>query len=521
MMGKGLVDPFGWNDEALNTDMYNWSMVYASWANGRHTRKGVFNYTLRSARGGMAFNVFAGKEQIVEHALRWQLGPNEVDYICSILAPMARDWENNQAAFRSYLAGMRITGQIYMVPEGKVLGPRTFALKYVGNINEARILETYILAAANHQTRICTAGVQVVEALHGTGLTLIDNSAEASRTDRLFEGGTRRAFNLQAALYAARALYLAGFDATSNTKAGYVLGIPVRGTMAHNWVQEFQHPGISPTAAELEAFRAWNNAFVTGSYLLDTVDTRRSGIPNAITAGLELEASGGRLVSARIDSGDIAFDSRVAYEQFRGAGLGHVEITGSSDLTAEVASHIKFLQHGCVTSWLFGTKVETPDPLDGVFKLVAAEHEGALAPVIKRSGNPVKTTDPGDQKLVEIFVGSEADKAASRHKATLITLADETTNPAEDLYIFDPFHPELNQTIPGGTYYVEEPLQLVYDGGKVDPNLFPSLTEIRQYLRFELDRLYPQYRRLLNPQTMKVDLSQKLYDLKTTMLRQT
>ncbi|MGE5673139.1 MAG: nicotinate phosphoribosyltransferase [Mycobacterium leprae] len=509
------VDPFGWNNESLNTDWYQWTMVYASWANGEAAAEGIFDLIFRETRDGAAFMVYAGLEQVIEHVMRFQLDEEEIDFICANIGPTAWNWAQNEAGFKQYLRDLRLKGKIRSVPEGRILGPGTFALQYIGSLNEARILETYCLAAINHQTRVASKAVRIMDALRGTGLEAVENLSEVK--DSTFEGGTRRAHNLEAALYGARAAYIGGFDGTSNTKAGYILGIPVKGTMAHNWMQAQMRGDLTQSEAELEAFRRWNDAYRVGAYLGDTIDTKRSGIPNAIIAGRELEERGGVFASFRIDSGDLAYDSKVADHRFREAGFKNVVIVGSSDLDEAVAGNIKYLQGGRIRAWLFGTKLETPDPMGGVFKLVANREGDRWVPVIKRSGNPEKVTLPGYKRMYDIFLGSEAAKLKSRYSATVITCEDERIDPTVDLSLFNPVHTHQRKPIQGGTFYVEEPMVDICENGRLLYQ-FPKLGEIRQYLQFQLERLWPEQRRLLQPQLLHIDLSRKLWEEKQALL---
>ena len=293
--------------------------------------------------------------------------------------------------------------------------------------------------------------------------------------------------------------------ATSNVLTGQLFDIPVRGTHAHSWVMSF------PT--ELDAFRAYADVFPKDCLLLvDTYDTLKSGVPNAITVFKELRARGYEPSGIRLDSGDLAYLSRTARKMLDEAGFPNARIFASGDLDEEVIWDLK-AQGAAIDVWGVGTRLITSannPSLGGVYKLAAEEIDGKMVPRIKISENPVKITNPGLKKLLRVY-----DRRDGRALADLIALADEQFDESQPLELFDPENTWKRMTVVD--YSLRELLVPIFRSGNLVYRS-PSLKTISAYAREELDTFWDEYKRLHSPHRYKVDLSQKLYDLKQDLL---
>jgi len=351
----------------------------------------------------------------------------------------------------------------------------------------------FLLTIINHQTLIATKASRIVYAA-GDGAVL--------------EFGLRRAQGPDAGLYGARAAIIGGCSSTSNVLATQYFGGKPAGTHAHSWIMSF------PT--ELDAFRTYAEVFPDSCLLLvDTYDVLASGMPNAITVFRELAAKGHRPVGIRIDSGDLAYLSKQARKMLDEAGFPDAKICASGDLDEKLIIDLK-LQGACIDTWGVGTKLITSEDypaLGGVYKLTAMEGgEGTLEPRIKLSENIWKITNPGYKKVVRIYSRFE-----NKALADLIMLDEETIDESQPLTIFSPTATWKTMTITN--YYVKELLQPIFVNGE-QVYTSPSLMEIREYAKAQMDTLWDEYKRFTNPHIYKVDLSQKLYDLKHTLIRQ-
>ena len=343
--------------------------------------------------------------------------------------------------------------------------------------------------------------------------------APSTKLDRLpemalvMEFGLRRAQGADAGTYGARAAVIGGCDGTSNVLAGKMFDLPVLGTHAHSWIMSFPD--------EYTAFKTYASLYPDACMLLvDTYDTLKSGVPNAIRVFKELRDEGlhPRKIGIRLDSGDLAYLSKKARAMLDDAGFPEAIISASSDLDENLIQSLK-LQGAPITSWGVGTKLITSSDcpaFGGVYKLAAAKHQGEkdFTAKIKISENPAKVTNPGNKTVYRIY-----DKTTGKIRADLICLTDEVYSSKEDLVIFDPIATWKKSTIIGGTYTLRELLVPVFLKGQcVYEN--PSAMEIRDYCTGELNTLWDETRRLVNPQNVYVDLSKPLYDLKNQLLSQ-
>ena len=466
----------------MMTDLYELTMMNGYWRYGMAKNVAVFDLFYRKQGDETAHAVAAGLEQAIEYIRSLHFSAEDIAYLRSL--------NTFDEGFLNLLKNFRFTGDIDAVPEGTIVFPTEPIVRVCAPMIEAQLVETALLNIINHQTLIATKASRVVQAAQGDGV---------------LEFGLRRAQGPDAGIYGARASIIGGCVATSNVLTGQMYDIPVRGTHAHSWVMSF--------GSELEAFRAYAEVFPHECLLLvDTYDTLKSGVPNAITVFKELRARGIEPSGIRLDSGDLAYLSRTARKMLDDAGFPNARIFASGDLDEEVIWDLK-AQGAAIDVWGVGTRMITSQnnpALGGVYKLAAEEVNGELVPRIKISENPAKITNPGKKKVLRIY--SKDDRHAL---ADLIALHDEVYDASEPLTIFDPENTWKRMTITD--YTLRELLVPIFRGGE-QVYRSPDLHCIAAYARDELDTFWSEYKRLHRPQRYKVDLSQRLYDLKQSLL---
>lgn len=438
----------------MMTDLYQLTMMYGYFRKGMGENRAVFDLFYRRAGEEISHAVAAGLEQAVEYLNNLHFSQEDLAYLRSL-----RMFDED---FLRYLRDLRFTGDINAVPEGTLVFPGEPILQVIAPLTQAQLLETTLLNIINHQTLIATKASRVVQAAAGGSV---------------LEFGLRRAQGPDAGIYGARAAIIGGCDATSNVLTAQMFGIPVRGTHAHSWVMSFP--------SELEAFRAYAEIFPDGCLLLvDTYDTLKSGVPNAIEVFRELRARGYEPQGIRLDSGDMAYLSRMSRQMLDEAGFPQAKICASGDLDEEVIWDLK-AQGACIDIWGVGTRLITSQntpALGGVYKLAAEEVDGVMQPRIKISENPAKITNPGLKKLYRVY-----DKKDGRALADLIALADEVYDEREPLTLFDPENTWKTMTV---TDYTLRPLlEPVFRGGRLVYDL-PALPEIRAYAAREMSTLW-------------------------------
>ena len=357
---------------------------------------------------------------------------------------------------------------------------------------EAQLVETAILCILNHQTLIATKAAKVVYAANGAAVA---------------EFGLRRAQGPDAGIYGARAAIIAGCKSTSNVLAGKMFDVPISGTHAHAWVMSFN--------SEYEAFRAYADMYPDACLLLvDTYDTLKSGVPNAIKVFKELRASGHEPIGIRLDSGDLSYLSQEARKMLDEAGFENAKICASGDIDETILMSLH-AQDAKIDTFGIGTKLITSmdcPSLGGVYKMAAIEENGKLVPKLKMSDTPGKITNPGFKKIVRIY-----DKKTDKALADLICLQEESFDGLDELEIFDPNFTYKRKTITD--FYVKELTTLIISKGQLVYKL-PTVKEIAEYHKEAYGEFWNEYKRLLNPHIYKVDLSQKLYDMKQGLLRE-
>ena len=399
--------------------------------------------------------------------------------------------------FLSYLADFHFSGDIYAIPEGTVVFPRAPLVKVIAPIMEAQLVETAILNIINHQSLIATKAARVVNAARGDGI---------------MEFGLRRAQGPDAGTYGARAAVIGGCIGTSNVLTGKMFDVPVLGTHAHSWIMSIPD--------EYTAFKTYAELYPGACTLLvDTYDTLKSGVPNAIRVFKEMQETGklsGRY-GIRLDSGDLAYLSKEARKMLDAAGFEDAVIAASSDLDEYLIDSLKS-QGAAITSWGVGTNLITSKDcpaFGGVYKLAAVKTgDGEFVPKIKLSENTEKITNPGNKTVYRIY-----EKTNGKLKADLISLVDDVFDESKDLVLFDPQATWKKTHLKGGTYTMKELMVKVFDKGECIYQS-PSVMEIREFCKKEQETLWDETRRLVNPHEVYVDLSDRLYAMKTKLLNE-
>lgn len=466
----------------MMTDLYQLTMMYGYFKHGMAGNEGVFDVFFRP-KSNITYAIAAGLQSVIDYINNLHFGPEDLAYLRSLGL--------FDEPFLAYLSELRFTGEIYAVPEGTVVFPYEPLVRVRAPILQAQLIETALLTFVNHQTLIATKASRVCYAAGGGAV---------------LEFGLRRAQGADAGIYGARAAVIGGCSSTSNVLAGEMFGIGVSGTHAHSWVMSFPD--------ELSAFRAYADTFPKACLLLvDTYDTLRSGVPNAITVFRELRERGYEPMGIRLDSGDLAYLSKRARVMLDEAGFPQAKICASSDLDENVIRDLKM--QGCrIDTWGVGTRLITSEDnpaLGGVYKMAAEVVDGRMVPKIKLSDNPAKVTNPGYKKLFRLY-GPDGMAIAD-----LIALEEETLDETKPLRIFDPEHSYKNMLVEQFT--ARELLVPVFREGR-QVYTSPSVAEIRAYARRELDTMWDEYRRLMQPHIYKVDLSDRLYDLKKRLIRE-
>lgn len=464
------------------TDFYELTMMYGYFKKNKKDNIAVYDMFFRKTTGESAYAIAAGLDQLIDAVNNLRFTQEDIDYL--------RTQNMFDEEFFEYLLNWKFSGEIYAIPEGTVVFPFEPLVRVKAPMMEAQLIETMLLNIINHQTLIATKASRVVSAARGDGV---------------LEFGLRRAQGPDAGIYGARAAMIGGCVATSNVLTGQMFDVPIAGTHAHSWVMSFD--------SELEAFRAYAEIFPDACLLLvDTYDTLGSGVPNAITVLNEIKAKGHKPMGIRLDSGDLAYLSKEARKMLDEAGLQEARIFASSDLDEQIISDLK-AEGACIDVWGVGTKLITSydcPALGGVYKLAAEEENGELKPKIKISDNIWKITNPGYKKVVRIY-----SNITGKAVADLIMLDGETIDESKPLVIYDQLETWKKMTITN--FNVRELLVPVFiDGKQVYQS--PSVMDIRAYSEKDLNTFWGEYRRFRSPHIYKVDLSDKLYDLKKSLM---
>jgi nicotinate phosphoribosyltransferase len=473
-------------------DLYELTMANGYFNDGDMETRVAFDvfYRKNPDRGGFA--IFAGLEQIVEYIENLHFSNEDVEYLRSLNIFTDK--------FLDYLSNFQFSGDIYAFPEGTIMYPNEPIMTVVAPLIDAQLVETAILAQVNHQSLVATKTRRIVKAAEGKAVS---------------DFGARRAHNMDAAVYGARASYIGGAAGTATVLAGQMFGIPVGGTMAHSWVMYYKD--------EYEAFKNYALNYPDNTVLLvDTYDTIQSGIPNAIRVAHEvLEPMGKRLKGIRIDSGDLAYQSIKVRKMLDEAGLTDCKITVSNSLDEYTISSLN-TQNARIDSYGVGERLitgatsdyseETLALLGAVYKIAAVEENGEFSPRIKISGAVEKITNPGLKKVYRIY-----DKTG-KAKADLIAKADEEIDLTNDFKFIDPTTPWKKLWFSNCT---AKPLQVkIFENGKLVYNL-PTLQEIKEFVKHQLDNeIWEEEQRFVNPHVHYMDMTPDYYNMKMNLLNE-
>ncbi len=470
----------------MMTDLYQLTMMQAHFLSEEDDYKAVFDLFYRKNPDASAFSVAAGLEQAIAYVKNIHFNEKDIDYLRSL--------NMFKEEFLTYLSDFKFTGDIYAVEEGTVIFPNEPIIRVFAPILEAQFIETALLNIINHQSLIATKAARV-------------NFAAAG--DDVLEFGLRRAQGPDAGIYGARASIIGGCSATSNVLAGQMFGVSIKGTHSHSYVMCFEN--------EIDAFRAYSKVYSEGLILLvDTYNTLKMGVPNAIKVFEELRAEGRlpKVYGIRLDSGDLSYLSKKSRKMLDDAGFTDAIISASSDLDEYLISDLK-LQGAKISLWGVGTNLitskDTP-AFGGVYKLSGIVKNGEILPKIKLSDTIIKVSNPGYKKLLRIY-----DKETGKIKCDLITLESEHYDEKDDLTVFDPISTWKTLTLKSGTYIIKEMLVPIFINGECVYES-PKTLEIQDRCKKELDTLWSESRRLVNPQEVYVDLSKPLYDLKYRLI---
>ncbi|MEG2540154.1 MAG: nicotinate phosphoribosyltransferase [Clostridia bacterium] len=466
------------NNLTMLTDLYQLTMMNGYKQCGLENNLAVFDIFYRG-NGGFSYAVAAGLEQAIEYIENLHFQDEDIEYLRS-LGIFSDD-------FCFGLKSFKFTGDIKSVPEGTMVFPYEPILTVTAPLFQAQLVETALLCIINHQTLIATKARRLCECTKNA----------------ISEFGLRRAQGPDAGIFGARAAYIGGCRSTSNVEAGKRFGIPVKGTHSHSWVMSF--------SSELDAFNAYANVYPDSCLLLvDTYDTLKSGVPNAIKVFQRLRAEGHKPVGIRLDSGDLAYLSRIARKMLDDAGFKDVLIFASNDVDEDILLSL-IAQDAKIDVYGIGTKLITSytnASLGGVYKLAAIEENGKLAPKIKVSNSQDKVTNPGLKKVVRVYKEGMA-------VVDLICLDSEKIDTTKPLTVF---HPEetWKKTVLEN-YTIKEIMKPIFKDGKLVYKK-PTLQEIAAHADESVAEFFPEYRRVVNTQDYKVDLSDKLWTLKHKLI---
>ena len=463
-------------------DFYELTMINGYFKSGLKDKICYFDVFYRVVPDNGGFAIAAGLEQVVDYIKNLKFTKSDIEYL--------RSKKMFSEEFLDYLKTFKFSGDIYAVPEGTPIFPKEPMLTVRSKAIEAQFIETYVLSTLNHQSLIATKASRIVRAAKGRGIS---------------EFGARRAHGAEAAVLGARAAYIAGCTGTSCTMTDLLYQTPATGTMAHSWVQLFPD--------EYTAFKTYCEMYPDSvTLLVDTYNVIKSGVPNAIKAFNEvLLPLGKRPKAIRLDSGDIAYQSKKARKMLDEAGYLDCKIVASNSLDEYIIRDL-LIQDAQIDAFGVGERLITAKSspvFDGVYKLVAIEEEGKIIPKIKISENIGKITIPHFKKIYRLY-----EKATNKAIADQLTVYDESI-PQDEIEIFDPEAIWKRKVLTN--YYAKELLIPIFKNGKQVYKL-PNIEQIKTYCLGQLETLWDEVTRFENPHNYYVDLSQKLWDIREGLL---
>lgn len=464
-------------------DLYEMTMAHGYFTKQDNTDRVAFDVFYRRNPDQGGFAIFAGLEQVVDYLLNLHFDEEDIAYFKSL--HLFSD------EFLKYLHNFKFTGDVYAFKEGSIIYPNEPILTIVAPLIDAQIAETAVLTMINHQSLIATKANRIMRAADGRIVS---------------DFGARRAHNVDAAVYGARAAYIGGVHGTATVLAGQQFGIPVNGTMAHSWVMYHD--------SEYEAFKAYAEVYPESSvFLVDTYDVLNSGIPNAIKVAKDvLEPKGHRLKGIRLDSGDLAYLAKHARNMLDNAGMEDCKIMASNSLDEYTITSI-LSQGGPIDIFGVGERLITSktDPVFGaVYKIVGIEKQGKWEPRIKVSESVTKITNPGLKNVYRVY------SAEGKAIAELLTLPGEKPSTNSPYCYIDPEKPWKELYFENCTF--KNMQELVIKDGKqiVKP---PTLKEIRAYVQDQLTHeIWEEEQRFENPHSHYLDMSPEYYHMKMDLL---
>ena len=464
----------------LHTDLYQINMMQVYFDQGIHNKKSVFELYFRKEPFANGYAVFAGLQRMVDYLSNLHFSETDIAYLGDLGYP---------ADFLDYLKNFKLELTIRSAQEGDLVFANEPLVQVEGPLAQCQLVETALLNIVNFQTLIATKAARIRSVI---------------ADEPLLEFGTRRAQEMDAAIWGTRAAVIGGANATSNVRAGKIFGIPVSGTHAHSLVQTYGN--------DYDAFKAYAGTHKDCVFLVDTYDTLRLGVPSAIRVANEL-GDNINFLGVRIDSGDMAYLSKKVRKQLDDAGYTEAHIYASNDLDENTILNLK-MQKAKIDVWGVGTKLITAydqPALGAVYKIVSIEDSsGRMQDTIKLSNNAEKVSTPGKKQVWRI-----TSRGDGKSDGDYITFGDTDVTSLDEIYMFHPTYTYINKTIKD---FDAVPLLVdIFDKG-VRVYQLPSLPEIQDYARKEFDKLWDEYKRVLNPQDYPVDLSREVWQNKMDLI---
>ncbi|HEN9113893.1 TPA: nicotinate phosphoribosyltransferase [Streptococcus agalactiae] len=464
----------------LHTDLYQINMMQVYFNKGIHNKKAVFEAYFRKVPFENGYAVFAGLERIVRYLENLSFSDSDLSYLEELGYP---------EEFLDYLKNLKMELTVKSAKEGDLVFANEPLVQIEGPLAQCQLVETAILNIINYQTLVATKAARIRSVIED---------------EPLLEFGTRRAQEMDAAIWGTRAAIIGGANATSNVRAGKIFNIPVSGTHAHALVQTY--------GDDYQAFKAYAETHKDCVFLVDTYDTLRVGVPNAIRVAKEMGEKI-NFLGVRLDSGDLAYLSKKVRQQLDDAGFSNAKIYASNDLDENTILNLK-MQKAKIDVWGVGTKLITAydqPALGAVYKIVSIETDaGSMRDTIKLSNNAEKVSTPGKKQVWRI-----TSRAKGKSEGDYITFADTDVTQLDEIDMFHPTYTYINKTVRD---FDAVPLLVdIFDKGKLVYQL-PSLQEIQEYGRKEFDQLWDEYKRVLNPQDYPVDLARDVWQNKMDLI---
>lgn len=464
----------------LHTDLYQINMMQVYFNKGIHNKRAVFEAYFRKVPFENGYAVFAGLERIVRYLENLSFSDSDLSYLEELGYP---------EEFLDYLKNLKMELTVKSAKEGDLVFANEPLVQIDGPLAQCQLVETAILNIINYQTLVATKAARIRSVIED---------------EPLLEFGTRRAQEMDAAIWGTRAAIIGGANATSNVRAGKIFNIPVSGTHAHALVQTY--------GDDYQAFKAYAETHKDCVFLVDTYDTLRVGVPNAIRVAKEMGEKI-NFLGVRLDSGDLAYLSKKVRQQLDDAGFPNAKIYASNDLDENTILNLK-MQKAKIDVWGVGTKLITAydqPALGAVYKIVSIETDaGSMRDTIKLSNNAEKVSTPGKKQVWRI-----TSRAKGKSEGDYITFADTDVTQLDEIEMFHPTYTYINKTVRD---FDAVPLLVdIFDKGKLVYQL-PSLQEIQEYGRKEFDQLWDEYKRVLNPQDYPVDLARDVWQNKMDLI---